>query len=129
MLNGDLRLFLSTLNFLLFKETVKTLIRCRVLRRLIRFYTVCQYPSPCFREKNLHTAFRCLSDKNSAVIHNRYLDFVQTRGLILLVNDNHVDNDLQEFLVHAYFGSIVNNQTKISIAYVALEILYTQLTR
>ena len=33
----------------------------------------------------------------------------QRRGLILLVNDNHVDNNLKEILVYVYFGSIVNN--------------------
>ena len=32
--------------------------------------------------------------KNSAAINNRYLDFVQTCSLILLVNDKHVDNRL-----------------------------------
>ena len=44
------------------------------------------------------------SDKN-----NRYLDFVQTRGLISLVNDNHVENNLKEILVNVYYGSIFNN--------------------
>ena len=29
-------------------------------------------------------------------INNRYLDFVQARDLISLVNDNHVDNKLKE---------------------------------
>ena len=48
----------------------------------------------------------------SAAINNHYLDFVQTRGLISLVNDNHVDNNLKEILVHAYFGSTVNNRSK-----------------
>ena len=43
-------------------------------------------------------------------INNRYLDFVQTRGLISLVNDNHVNNNLKEILVFVYIGSIVNNR-------------------
>ena len=50
--------------------------------------------------------------KNSAAIINRYLDFVQKRGLISLVNDYHVDNSLKESLVYKYFGSIVNNRSK-----------------
>ena len=48
------------------------------------------------------------SDKNSAAINNRFLDFIQTRGLIPLVNDNHVDNNLKEILMYVYFCSIVN---------------------
>ena len=32
--------------------------------------------------------------------------------LISLVNDSHTDNYLKEILVHVYFGSIVNNQSK-----------------
>ena len=35
-----------------------------------------------------------------------------TRGLISLVNDNHIDNNLKEILVYVYLGSIVNNQPK-----------------
>ena len=34
------------------------------------------------------------------------LDFVQMRGLISLVNDSHMDNNLKEILVYVYFGSI-----------------------
>ena len=34
------------------------------------------------------------------------------RGLISLVNHNHVDNNLKEILVYVYFGSIVNNRSK-----------------
>ena len=56
VLNGDLRLFPSTLNFLLFKQTVQTLIRCRVLRRLIWICNVCQCPSPDFTDNPLYTA-------------------------------------------------------------------------
>ena len=37
------------------------------------------------------------SDKNSAATNNHFLDFVQTRGLISLVNDNHLDNNLMDF--------------------------------
>ena len=43
------------------------------------------------------TLFTRHSDKKSAAINNRYLDFVQTRGLIWLVNDNHVDTTLRKF--------------------------------
>ena len=41
-----------------------------------------------------------------------YLDFVQTLGLISLVNDNHVDNKLKKILVYVYYGSTVNNRAK-----------------
>ena len=44
-----------------------------------------------------------------AAINNRYLDFIQMRGLVSLVNDNRVDNTLKEVLVHVYLSSIVNN--------------------
>ena len=54
------------------------------------------------------------SDKISAAINNLHLDFVQTRGLILLVNDNHVNNKLKEILVYVYLGSIVSNQPKMA---------------
>ena len=33
---------------------------------------------------------------------------MHTRCLTSLVNDNHVDNNIKEILVYAYFGSIVN---------------------
>ena len=49
------------------------------------------------------------SDKNSAAINNRYLDYIQTRGLILLLNDNHVVNNRKKSLVYVYFGKTVNN--------------------
>ena len=45
-------------------------------------------------------------------INNHYPDFIQQPALISLVNDNHMDNNLKEILVYAYFGSIVNNQHK-----------------
>ena len=45
-------------------------------------------------------------------INNRNLDFVQTRGLILLINDNHADNYLKEILLYVYFGLIVKIDTK-----------------
>ena len=67
------------------------LIKCRVLRRLIRFCTIANVPvqvlqiAPCHR-----------SDKHNAAINNRYLDFIQTSGLILLVNDTHLDNNFKE---------------------------------
>ena len=34
------------------------------------------------------------------------------RGLISLINDNHVDNNLKEILVYVYFGAIVINRPK-----------------
>ena len=45
-------------------------------------------------------------------MNNRSLEFVQTRSLISLVNDNHVDNNNKEILVYVYFGSILNNLHK-----------------
>ena len=47
------------------------------------------------------------SYKNSAAINNRYLDFWQTRALISLVNNNHMDNNLKEILVYVYLCSTV----------------------
>ena len=38
--------------------------------------------------------------ENSPAINNPKLDFIQTWGLISLVNDNHVDNFLKEILVY-----------------------------
>ena len=46
-------------------------------------------------------------------------DFVQTRGLISLVNDNHVYNNIKEILVYAYLGSTVNNPSR-KHAYITL---------
>ena len=40
------------------------------------------------------------------------MNFIQKRGLISLVNDNHVNNNLKEILVYVYFGSILNNWPK-----------------
>ena len=60
--------------------------------------------SPGFKDNPLYIALWRHSDKTSAVINNHYLD--------LLVNDNHVDNNLKEKLVYVYFGSIVNNQAR-----------------
>ena len=34
------------------------------------------------------------------------------RGLVSLVNDNHVDNNLKEIFIYVYFGSIVNNRSQ-----------------
>ena len=65
LLNGDLRLFPLTLNFLHFTQTVQPLIRRRVLQRLIWVWTVCQCPSLNFIANPLYTA-----------IYNSYLDFV-----------------------------------------------------
>ena len=87
VLDGYLTLFTLNLNFLKFKQTVQTLIRRRF----------CQCSSSGFRDNPLYKALWRRSDKNSADINNRYLDFVQTRGLISLVNDNHMDNNLMVF--------------------------------
>ena len=38
------------------------------------------------------------------------MTFRKTRGLISLVNDNHVYSYLKEIMVCVYFGSNVNNQ-------------------
>ena len=56
--------------------------------------------SPGFTDNPLNMS----QDKNDAAINNRCLDFVQTRGLILLVNDNYVDNYLKEMLAIVYHG-------------------------
>ena len=45
-------------------------------------------------------------------INNRYTDLVQTRCLILLVNDNHEDHTLKDFLVYVYSGLIGNSRSK-----------------
>ena len=82
------------------------------MRRPIWVCTVCQCPSPGFTDNPLYTSVWRHSDKNSAAINSRYLDFVQTRGLISLVNDNHVANNRKEILVYVYFGSIVNKRPK-----------------
>ena len=65
-----------------------------------------------FTDNPIYRTFWRHSDKNSAAIDNRYLDFVQTRSLISLVNDNHVDNNLKDILGYVYFGSIVTNRHK-----------------
>ena len=112
-LNRNLWLFHLTLNFLLFKQTVQTLIRRRVLWRLIWVCTVCQCPkcpSSGFTDNPLSTALWRHSDKNNAAINNHYLDFVKTRGLISLVNDNHEDNYLKEILLFVNYDWIVNNR-------------------
>ena len=130
-LNGDLRLFNLTHNFLqfmqtvqtmirhctlflLFNQTVQTLIRCHVLLCLIWVCTVCQCPSPGSTDPTdpCNTALRHHSDKNSAAINKGYLDFIQMYGLTSLVNDNHMDKNLKVVLVYVYFGMIVNNRPK-----------------
>ena len=78
VLNGDLLLFPSTLNFLWFKWTVQTLIRRRVL---IWFCTVCQCPK-CLsqgftkKKKKKKKTLWHHSDSNSEAMNSRYLDFV-----------------------------------------------------
>ena len=53
-------------------------------------------PSLSFTDNQLYKALWHHSDKNRAAIHDHYLDVVQTRGLISLVNNNHMDNHLKE---------------------------------
>ena len=53
--------------------------------------------SPGCTDNPLYTALWRHSDKNSTAINKRYLDFVQTRGLMPLVRDDHVDNSLKEY--------------------------------
>ena len=60
--------------------------------------------SPGFTDNTIYTAVWRHSDKNSAAINNRHLDFAQTRDLISLVNDNHVDNNHKENLVYVCYG-------------------------
>ena len=44
------------------------------------------------------------------------------RGLITLVNDNHVDNYLKEILAFLYYGSIVNSRSKKVFGYIFLHV-------
>ena len=60
---------------------------------------------------------------NSAAINYRYLDLIQTRGLIYLVYENHVGYNLKEILLYAYFGSIVNNRFNKTV-YLLIRYLY-----
>ena len=108
VLNGDLRLLYLTRNFLQFKQTVQTLIRRRVLWRLIWVCTVCQCQVQVL--PSLHGTLT-LQPQEKRAINNRYLDFVQMRCLISLVNNNHVDKTKGIFM-HVYLGSIVNNRQK-----------------
>ena len=62
-----------------------------------------------YRQSSFHDT-PTSSDKNRTAINSRYQNFLQTRSLISLVNDNHVDNNLKEILVCVYLGSIVNNR-------------------
>ena len=59
-----------------------------------------QTPSPGFTDKPLYIALWRNSDKNSAAIMSHL-----TRGMISLVNGNHVDNNLKEILVYVYLRS------------------------
>ena len=92
VLNGDLRLFHYTLNFLYCKQIVQTLIRMLANVPILSSVQVLQIPS----------------------LHIILTSHRLTRDLISLVNDNHVDNNLKECLVyvHVYFGSIVNTLPK-----------------
>ena len=79
---GTLRLFHLILNFLPHSVASDLGLHCLQMSQS-RFYT--QH-----------------SDKNTAAINNCFLDFVQTRDLILLLNDIHVDNNLTEILVYVH---------------------------
>ena len=111
ILNGEVRLFHSTLNFLYFNQTVQILNRRRIQCRLIWFCTVCQRPNPGFTINLLYTAFWRQSDKNSAAINSHYLDFVHTRGLISLIKIITWTKTLRKF----WCASIVNSRSKKSI--------------
>ena len=91
-------------------QTVQTLIRRRILRRLIWVCTVCECPnakpSPGFRKE-----FGSETTGYGFHIANIWLVRLMV-GLISLVNDNHVNNNLKEILVYIYSGSIVNNPPK-----------------
>ena len=63
--------------------------------------TICQCSSPDFTDNTLYTELWRNGVKNSAVINNCYLVFVQTRVLISFVDGNHVDNNLK---MYVYFG-------------------------
>ena len=66
----------------------------------------------CFTDNPLSTALTS-SDKNRAFILFMMLPGIRlTRGLIPLVNDNHVDNYLKEILAFVYYCSIVYNRPK-----------------
>ena len=92
------------------KEIIQTLFRHPILQYLIWVCTFCQCPSPGFKSNLLYMALWC--HKNSMAISNRYLDFVQTHGLISLVNDYHVDNKVREILVNVYYWSILTIEQK-----------------
>ena len=51
-------------------------------------------------QSRFYTALWHHSDKNKVAVNNNYLDFVQTYGLISLVNDNHMDINLKKILVY-----------------------------
>ena len=53
-----------------------------------------------------------VTENNTAAINNRYLEFVQSRGRISLVNDNQLDNYVKDILAFTYYG--VKNRPKIT---------------
>ena len=77
---------------------------------------VCRFPLPLVVWEGLRFVIVALPGlfsylfMNSAAINNRYLDFVQMRGLISMINNDHVDNNLKERLVYVYNGAIVKNR-------------------
>ena len=88
---------------------MQALIRGLVLWCLVFVCTVC-HCSKCPNRQPSIKAPKRHSDKNSATINCRYLDFVQASDLISFVNNNHIDYDLKEILAFVYCGSIVNNR-------------------
>ena len=50
---------------------------------------------------------------NNAATNNRYLDFVQTLGLISMVNDYNLNINLKEILAYMYFGLTINPKRKL----------------
>ena len=108
VLNRDVRLFHLTLNFRNFSKQCKPwsdAAFCGVWSGSALFANV-----PNVQVQVLSTALWHHSDKNSVAINNRYLGFVK-RGLITLVNDNHVDN-FKDFFGVCILWIIVNNRPK-----------------
>ena len=103
------RPFPSTLNFLLFKQTMQTLITLHILWHLIWVCTVCQCPKcprPGFTDKPLAIVLWCHRDKYKVVTNN--LSWILS---FTLVSDNHMENVILAFV---YYGLIVNNRPKNS---------------
>ena len=87
-----------------------TLIRRRSLWRLIWVCTVCKCPSPGLTDNPLNAALWRHSDKNSATINNRYLEF-SSNARFDYIGQRKSRRQLP-FLASVYYGSIVHNRSK-----------------